>query len=338
MGTQPAPDGAPPNLFTVAAMAGVSKSTVSRVITGSPHVTKESAEAVRAAIAKLNYVPNRAARSLVQRKTHMIAMVIPERTAEFFADPYFAEVIQGAALHASSTGYTLTLLIESEVNPEQSRQFLTGGNVDGALVLSHHTGTQSYAEVSPTLPIVFGVRPLQPTSPAVHVVDVDNVEVGYRATQVLIESGRRRIGTIAGPLDTAAGIDRLEGFHRAVAEAGIASDLVEQGDFTPPSGAAAMHRLLKRDPTLDAVFAASAQMGSGALTYLRERGIPVPQAVAVTSADDNFFAASESLTTMDLHTAEKGAVMVETLLALVQGREVPLITTIHSDLVKRSSA
>ena len=338
MSTQPEGDGAPPNLFTVAALAGVSKSTVSRVITGSPHVTKESVAAVKAAIDELNYVPNRAARSLVQRKSHMIAMVIPERTADFFADPYFAEVIQGAALYASSTGYTLTLLIESGANPEKTRQFLTGGNVDGALVLSHHTGTQTYAEVSPTLPIVFGVRPLQPTSPAVHVVDVDNVEVGFRATQVLIESGRRRIGTIAGPLDTAAGIDRLAGFHRAVAEAGLTGDLVEQGDFTPASGAAAMRRLLDREPTIDGVFAASAQMGSGASTHLRERGIRVPQAVALTSADDNFFAASEDLTTMNLHTAEKGAVMVETLLALVQGREVPLITTIDSDLVERSSA
>jgi len=337
MSTQPDGDGAPPNLFAVAARAGVSKSTVSRVITGSPHVTKESVAAVRAAIAELNYVPNRAARSLVQRKSHTIAMVIPERTAEFFADPYFAEVIQGAALHASSTGYTLTLLIESEANPDKTRQFLTGGNVDGALVLSHHTSPQNYAEVSPALPVVFGVRPLQPTSPAVHVVDVDNVEVGFRATRVLIEAGRRRIGTITGPLDTAAGIDRLEGFHRAVAQAGLGGDLVEQGDFTPGSGTAAMQRLLERDSTLDAVFAASAQMGSGASTYLRDRGIPVPQAMALTSVDDNFFAASQFITTMDLHTAEKGAVMVDTLLALVQGRDVPLITTIHCDLVERSS-
>lgn len=335
--TQSDGDVARPNLFAVAALAGVSKSTVSRVITGSPHVTEESIAAVNAAIAELNYVPNRAARSLRRRKTHMIAMVIPERTAEFFADPYFAEVIQGAALYASSTGYNLTLLIESGVAPEKTRQFLTGGNVDGAIVLSHHTAAQTYAEVSPTLPIVFGVRPLQPTSPAVHVVDVDNVDVGARATQVLIEAGRQRIATITGPLDAAAGSDRLAGYRHAIASAGLTDDLVEEGDFTPSGGSAAMQRLLERDATIDAVFCASAQMASGALDYAREHGISVPQDIALVAADDNFFAANASLTTIDLHTAEKGALMVKTLLALVEGADVPLNTVIDADLVERSS-
>lgn len=328
---------APPTLFAVAAMAGVSKSTVSRVITGSPHVTPESVAAVNAAIARLNYIPNRAARSLVGRRAHMIAMVIPERTADFFADPYFAEVIQGAALYASTTGYMLTLLIESGGNAGKTRQFLLGGNVDGALVLSHHTGAQTYAELSPSLPIVFGVRPLQPTSPAVHVVDVDNVEVGFRGTRALIDAGRSRIATIAGPLDTAAGMDRMEGFRSALAASGLRDDLFEVGDFTPASGARAIARLLEREPTIDAVFCASAQMGSGAATYLREQGVLIPQAIALTAADDNFFAASASLTTLDLHTAEKGAVMVKTLLTLVEGKEVPLVTTIDCDLVERSS-
>lgn len=261
-----------------------------------------------AAVEQLHYVPNRAARSLVRRRAQTIAMVIPQRTAEFFADPYFAEVIQGAAMYASSTDYTLTLLIESDVDPDKTRRFLTGGNVDGALVLSHHTSMQAYAKLSTSLPVVFGVRALEETTPPGHVVDVDNVEAGALATRRLVEAGRSRIATITGPLDTAAGIDRRAGWRRALLEAGLEPGPEEEGDFTPTSGARAMERLLADGRQVDAVFAASAQMATGALGVLRDRGIPVPTRIAMTSVDNNVFAvdAYPALTTVDLRTAEKG--------------------------------
>ena len=112
-----------PTLETVAALAGVSRSTVSRVINDSPKVTPEAFAAVNKAIEELGYVPNRAARSLASRRTQAIALVIPENTARFFADPYFATVIQGAALRLAETDYTLTLLIASETDREKSRAF-----------------------------------------------------------------------------------------------------------------------------------------------------------------------------------------------------------------------
>lgn len=292
-----------------------------------------------AAVEQLHYVPNRAARSLVRRRAQTIAMVIPQRTAEFFADPYFAEVIQGAAMYASSTDYTLTLLIESDVDPDKTRRFLTGGNVDGALVLSHHTSMQAYAKLSTSLPVVFGVRALEETTPPGHVVDVDNVEAGALATQRLVEAGRSRIATITGPLDTAAGIDRRAGWRRALLEAGLEPGPEEEGDFTPTSGARAMERLLADGRQVDAVFAASAQMATGALGVLRDRGIPVPAQIAMTAVDNNVFAvdAYPALTTVDLHTADKGALLVETLHRLIAGEEVPEMTTIPIDLVERAS-
>ena len=292
-----------------------------------------------AAVEQLHYVPNRAARSLVRRRAQTIAMVIPQRTAEFFADPYFAEVIQGAAMYASSTDYTLTLLIESDVDPDKTRRFLTGGNVDGALVLSHHTSMQAYAKLSTSLPVVFGVRALEETTPPGHVVDVDNVEAGALATRRLVEAGRSRIATITGPLDTAAGIDRRAGWRRALLEAGLEPGPEEEGDFTPTSGARAMERLLADGRQVDAVFAASAQMATGALGVLRDRGIPVPAQIAMTAVDNNVFAvdAYPALTTVDLHTADKGALLVETLHRLIAGEEVPEMTTIPIDLVERAS-
>jgi DNA-binding LacI/PurR family transcriptional regulator len=332
-------EGGVPTLEIVAALAGVSRSTASRVINGSPRVTPETVAAVTSAVERLGYVPNRAARSLVRRKTQMIAMVIPERTTEFFADPYFAEVIQGAAMHASSTDNTLTLLIESDADPDKTRRFLTGGNVDGALILSHHSSTARYVELSRSLPVVFGVRAIVPTDEKVHIVDIDNVEGARLATSRLVEAGRTRIATISGPLDTAAGMDRLEGWRRTVEAAGLTPGAVETGNFTPASGAAAMERLLERDATIDAVFAASAQMGAGALGVLEARGIAVPAAVAMTSMDNNYFATSvtPSLTTVDLHTADKGAIMVDTLLRLIAGDDVDLISRVPMHVVDGGS-
>src|SRR5579862_5646345 len=96
-----------PTLEAVAALAGVSRATVSRVVNGSTKVTPEILEAVTKAIADLNYVPNRAARSLASKRTQVVALVVPESTAKVFADPFFASIVQGAALHLSETEYTL---------------------------------------------------------------------------------------------------------------------------------------------------------------------------------------------------------------------------------------
>jgi DNA-binding LacI/PurR family transcriptional regulator len=269
----------------------------------------------------------------------MIAMVIPERTAEFFADPYFAEVIQGAAMYASSTDHSLTLLIESDADPEKTRRYLTGGNVDGALILSHHSSTQSYVELSTTVPMVFGVRPLEPT-PDIHVVDVDNVEAAVMATRHLVERGRSRIATITGPLDTAAGLDRLSGWRSALASGGLEEGPIESGLFTPTSGAEAMQRLLDSGERIDAVFAASAQMAAGALDVLRSHAIRVPYDIAITSIDNNYFSTSATppITTVDLNTADKGAVLVQTLLRLIDGDDVAPFTPVPLALVERQSA
>jgi DNA-binding LacI/PurR family transcriptional regulator len=339
MTTEASSDSSVPTLEAVGALAGVSRATVSRVINGSSTVKPEMVEAVNAAVAQLRYVPNRAARSLVRRRTQMIAMVIPERTAEFFADPYFAEVIQGAAMYASSTDHSLTLLIESDADPDKTRRYLTGGNVDGALILSHHSSTQSYVELSTTVPMVFGVRPLEPT-PDIHVVDVDNVEAAVIATRHLAERGRSRIATITGPLDTAAGLDRLSGWRAALASARLEEGPIESGLFTPTSGAEAMQRLLDSGERIDAVFAASAQMAAGALEVLRSHAIRVPYDIAITSIDNNYFSTSATppITTVDLNTADKGAVLVQTLLRLIAGEDVEPFTAVPLALVERQSS
>jgi LacI family transcriptional regulator len=328
-----------PTLEMVAALAGVSRSTVSRVVNGSPRVAPAALEAVNRAIHELGYVPNRAARTLVSRRTQAIALVIPENTAKFFADPFFASVIQGIALHLASTEYTLSMLIASETDADKTRRYLRGGNVDGALILSHHSEDGSYREVASSLPVVFGGRPMSEEGGENFVVDVDNIESAAVATRYLIDHGRVRLATIAGPQDMAAGLDRLEGWRRALTAAGLATDLVEIGDFTPSGGAAAMERLLARGEKFDAVFIASDQMASGALGVLRAHGLTVPGDVAIVGFDNDYFSTTSMppLTTVAQPAVALGSRMAETLLRLLGGGSVERLTIIPTELIERES-
>lgn len=327
-----------PTLKMVAAAAGVSKSTVSRVINDSPSVTPGAVAAVSAAIEQLGYTPNRAARTLVSRRTQNLALVIGENAATFFTDPYFASVVQGAATRVSETDYTLALLIAAG-SEDKTRRYLRSGSVDGALVLSHHTDDRSYAHLSGTLPLVFGGRPMSTEGSLPCYVDVDNVEAAAAVTRVLVAAGRRRIATVAGPADMGAGVDRLVGWRRALAAAGQAADLVERGDFSPESGAAATRRLLARGVPFDGLFVASAQMASGALAVLREHGLAVPRDLGMVTVDDDYFARSSvpPLTTVRQPTLAVGRTMTDVLVDVIEGRPVERVTILPTDLVSRGS-
>ncbi len=329
-----------PTLEMVALAAGVSRSTVSRVINASPKVTAEAVAAVEKAIDELGYVPNRAARILAGRRTFSVALVIPENTAKFFADPYFASVVQGVATYLAGTDYTLTLLIAAENDAEKTRRYLQAGNVDGAIILSHHSDDRSYVALAHAIPVVFGGRPMSAEGPGAYYVDVDNVLAARQITERLVAAGRTRIATVAGPLNMAAGLDRLQGWRLALADAGLPEGPVVHGDFTPASGAESMRRLLDSGEPFDAVFMASAQMASGALGTLRERGLRVPDDLGMVAIDNDYFAQSAQppLTTVEQPTIEVGRRMAAVLLRLIDGDEVPTVTMMPTTVIERTSA
>lgn len=224
--------GRPPTLETVAARAGVSRATASRVVNNLDRVAPHVVESVNAAIRELGYVPNQAARSLARRRTAVVAVVIPEPTERLFADPFFAAVVQGAAGYLSDTDYTLNLAIGSNES-EKSRRYLTGGNVDGVLVISQHEGDLPLTQLGLAVPIVFAGRPAVDFGEHGHYVDVDNRGAAREAVRHLVERGRTRIATIAGSQDLAAGRQRLDGWRDALAEAGLRDDLFEVGTSLP---------------------------------------------------------------------------------------------------------
>lgn len=328
-----------PTLEAVAALAGVSRATVSRVVNNSPRVKDEAQAAVRRAIDELGYVPNRAARSLASRRTQAVALVLPESTEKVFADPFLASVVQGAAIGLAETEYTLTIVIASEAAPEKTRRYLLGGNVDGALVVSHHSGDHSYARLGASLSIVFGGRPLTADDGASYYVDVDNVGAARQVAEHLIGLGRRDHAMIASRQDMPAAIDRLAGWRSAVEAAGLDASLVETGDYSPRQGTEAMRRLLDSGRRIDAVFASNDQMAAGALAALRERGLRVPDDVALAGFDGDYFAeASEPrLTTVRQPAVGLGAAMARVLVRLLEGEEVERATLLPTELLVRGS-
>lgn len=328
-----------PTLEMVAALAGVSRATVSRVVNDSPSVDPELAESVRKAIETLDYTPNRAARSLAKRRANSVALIIPESTSKVFADPFFTTVVQGIAMYLTDTDFTLNMVMASEAKPEKTRSFLLGGNVDGALVVSHHSGDHSWTHLSGSLPMVFAGRPLVGAEDAYY-VEVENEAAARNATRLLTGRGRRSIATIAGPQDMPPGIDRLAGWRTAVREAGLGDELVEVGDFTLASGARAMQRLLDRGRPIDAVFAANDQMAAGAYTTIQGRGLRIPEDIAVVGFDDDSFATSvtPALTTVNHPIVELGRRMAETLVDMIEGRPAERVTIMSTSLVLRDSA
>ncbi|GAB3632075.1 LacI family DNA-binding transcriptional regulator [Microbacterium shaanxiense] len=322
----------------VAATAGVSRSTVSRVVNGSTAVSPEALAAVQTAIAELNYVPNRAARSLASKQTHAIALIVPEDTTRFFGDPFFASIVAGITGALRGSDYLLNLLIASDDPGDKMTSFVRNGGVDGALIVSHHTSDAFIDRIADAVPVVWGGRPLR-QRPSDYVVDVDNVAAARTATQRLIDIGRTRIATISGPLSMLASVDRVQGFRDALSDAGLAPFAEEEGDYGETSGAEAVRRILSAG-TPDAIFVASDLMARGALNAMRSVGLRVPEDVALLGFDDSAVALSTDppLTTMRQPMYLQGETMAAVLLSRLSGGETEKMTILPTELVVRGSA
>jgi len=346
----------PPTLEQVAVLAGVSRATVSRVVNRSPGVSPVVRAQVERAVAKLGYVPNRAARSLVTRRADSVALVVSEPHARFFSEPFFAGMVRGVSAVLAETGVQLLLLIAQDLAdrpgdhpdgpPDPSghgrlERYVAGGHVDGVLLASVHDDDPLPATLERAgVPAVLVGRP--PGAFQASYVDADNRGGARAAVAHLAARGRRRIATVTGPLDMGVGLDRLDGYRDGLAAAGLAADpgLVEPGDFTEEGGAAATARLLARPgPPVDAVFAASDLMAAGALRALRAAGRRVPEDVAVVGFEDSAVAryAQPPLTTVRQPIEEMGRQAARLLLAKVAGEAGGMHLILDTELVVRDS-
>ncbi|GGJ17356.1 LacI family DNA-binding transcriptional regulator [Streptomyces brasiliensis] len=312
----PAP-GRRPTLNAVAARAGVGRGTVSRVINGSPNVSSRSRAAVEQAIAELGYVPNRAARTLVTRRTDSVALVIPEGEDRLFSEPYFSGIIRGVSAELTAVGMQLLLVLARNDGEQARLASYLSARVDGVLMVAVHRD-----DTLPDLLDDLGVPTVLAGQRSEHEplghVRADNYGGARGAVQHLLERGRRVIATITGPLNMDVTRARLSGYREALENADVSTDeqLIVHGDFTEEGGRTAMRELLRRRPDLDAVFAASDVTASGAVLELRASGRQVPEDVAVIGFDDSIVARhiDPPLTSVQQPIEEMGRTMAALLL------------------------
>jgi LacI family transcriptional regulator, repressor for deo operon, udp, cdd, tsx, nupC, and nupG len=328
-----------PTIRDVATVAGVSRGTVSRVINGGRWVSPEARVAVEEAIRTTGYTANHAARSLATGRSGSIAFLLTEPQHLLFDDPTFALLLRGAASAAAQRGTTLVLLVAGTPAERAGiEHYVSAGHVDGVMLISSHESDPLIGTLLDAgIPTVSCGIPLghEGEAPA---VSVDEVGSARAMTRHLLDRGHRRIAMIAGPQDTPGGRYRLVGFRDELGDA-FDPALVEEGDYSAESGSRAMAALLDRTRDIDAVFAASDLMASGAISTLRAAGLRVPEDIAVAGFDDSGLAATHQppLTTMRQPWDRISEAMVDMLLDVIGGETREPIT-LPTELVVRASA
>ena len=330
----------------VAARAGVSPSTVSRVISNHPRISEKTKRVVRAAMEELGYHPNFLARSLAKKSSEAIGVHIPSTTEEFFMNPFFPELLRGISEVAKNEGYDL-LLSTSDSGKEDIRsltRMIHGKRVDGVLLLStrmHDPLMQVLRELS--FPATFLGRPETESGPCcISWVNNDNVEAGYTATRHLIELGHQRIGFLGGDENLLVTRDRLQGYNQALDEAGIPTDrrLMFSSTFMEQGGYLGMMRLLALPDRPSAVVASDDLFAFGAMRAAGELGYKIPDDIAVVGFNNVRLTemSNPSLTSVDVRIFELGTTAANLLIEQIRNPEQePKSVTVPTQLVVRHS-
>jgi LacI family transcriptional regulator len=290
-------------IHDVAARAGVSVATVSRVLNGIAVVREETSRDVRAAAKFLRYVPNVAARSLSIRRSQTIGIVLPDVHGEFFS-----EVIRGIDLAARREGYHI-LVSGSHSDPSEMLEVVETmrGRVDGLMIMAPDVTLAPIEELrARELPVVL----LNAAAGTGDAITIDNFGGARAVMRHLHELGHTCIAFVCGPLQNADARERLRGYRHAMRglEPATLRALEFQGAFTEESGFAAGQKIAATLPRPTAVFAANDSMAVGALAALAAAGIRVPESMSVVGFDDIPIAryVAPPLTTMRVDIAELG--------------------------------
>ncbi|MDF1515810.1 MAG: LacI family DNA-binding transcriptional regulator [Anaerolineae bacterium] len=309
-----------PTLEEIAELSQFSRSTVSRVINNDPHVSPETRKKVWQVIQKLNYQPNIIARSLAAGHTRILGLIVPAGIATTFEDPFFPTFIRGITSACNAHNYSLMLwLAEPEYERRMINQILRNGLLDGLILSTIHLPDEMVEALSASdMPFVLVGQHHYPVD--THYVDVENRRGAQEIVTHLLRLGYERIATITGPMDTMTARHRRQGYVDALhSRAKVPQPVMEiEGDFTENSGYYAMQRLFDQHP--QAVFAANDLMAMGAIRAIREKGMQIPEDIALVGFDDVPTAANTDppLTTVRQPSHQMGVNAAEILIDVLE--------------------
>ena len=303
----------------VAKLANVNPSTVSRVIANNPRISEKTKRVVREAMEQLGYHPNLNARSLVNRNTQTLGIIMPSSAEKAFQNPFFAEVLRGISSKANEQGYAIYMstgsteeeIYQGVVNMVQGRR------VDGVIQLYSRVDdlimNYLYEEKFPF--VVIG-KPSN-HSDKINYVDNDNIQAGFETTNYLIQLGHQNIAFVGGSLDLVVTKDRLEGYKKALMQAGVEvrEEYLVQEEFLKEGGQEAVVELFSLPEPPTALVVIDDIMAFGVLSQLHEKGIHVPENVSVVSFNNVMVAeyARPSLTSVEIHIHQLGVEAVQCL-------------------------
>jgi LacI family transcriptional regulator len=332
-------------LEQIAHLAGVSRSTVSRVVNGDRRVSDAARARVQDVVRRHNYHPNAAARGLASRRMRVLGLLVSKSVSGLFTDPFYPILIQGTADACNAADHNLTMLIETSADGSAVEQLyqrvIRGRHVDGIVLACHAVDDPIVPRLrADGIPFVLvGRHP----GAEVSFVDVDSRAAAREAVAHLLAHGYRRIAMISGPPNLIATVDRHAGYVAALREAGVPPrpSRVNFADFTQRGGYRAMQDMLK-SPALapDAVFAASDAMAFGALAAIQDAGLRVPADIAVIGFDGLVEGADARppLSTVTQPVADLGREAVRMLLELIaEPDSAPLQRFLQTRLTLRRS-
>jgi len=328
----------------VARRANVAPSTVSRVIADSPRISEKTKKKVREAMKELGYHPNFIARSLANKSTQVIGLVMPSSTDKVFQNPFFPEVIRGISKAAHEKKYALQMSTgESEDEIYNGVvEMLQGRRVDGVVLLYSRVNDKIIKYLQQNrFPFVIIGKPHKKTEEITH-VDNDNYRAAKEATEHLIELGHERIAFVGGNLNYMVTIDRLRGYEEALSQAGLAQrkEYIIHEEFLKEGGQEAMKELLSLSEPPTALVVADDLMALGVLNTLDEMDLNVPDDISIVSFNNVLLSefSRPPLTSVDINIFQLGYEAAKSLIQKVENPNEPVKRIIIPyQLVKRCS-
>jgi Transcriptional regulators len=327
-------------MLEVAKRAGVSKATVSRVLSGNGYVSQETKDRVYQAIEESGYRPNLLARNLATKRTQTLGLVV---TNTLYHGVYFSELLFHAARMTEEKGRQL-ILADGKHSADEEReaiQYLLDMRCDAVIIYPRFLSVEEMDDIVEKCeqPIMVLNRRLRKNGS--HSVWSDHNASCMAAVEQLIARGHRDIAFITGSLDSPTGIERLSGYKAALARHGIPlrEELIAQGKWNPASGAAAVTELLSRGATFTALVASNDDMAIGAMKQLHESGIATPDAVSVVGFDDVAIAPYmvPSLSSVRVPVTEMIKETISRLIFMLDGGEFKYQQTFSGELILRDS-